>query len=115
MLVKLQAALTAARGAGRPVAPVSACVGDTKNGVASPAGVQAAPAGSALIYDMGTYSSSTLAFERELVAALEVRALRLGTLKTHRQRHRHRYRHRHRHRHRHKHRHRHSEHRTHGT
>ena len=33
MLVKLQAALTAARCAGRPVAPVSACVGDTKNGV----------------------------------------------------------------------------------
>eukprot|EP01052_Picozoa_sp_SAG31_P048433 SAG31_NODE_10132_length_1179_cov_1.378704_1_plen_304_part_00 len=71
MLVKLQVALTEARGPHRPLAPVSACVGSAKNGLASPEGVQAAPAGSALLYDMGTYTSSTLSFSKELLSALE--------------------------------------------
>eukprot|EP01049_Picozoa_sp_SAG25_P013696 SAG25_NODE_2195_length_1853_cov_1.716648_3_plen_212_part_00 len=39
MLVQLQAALTKARGHHKPIAVVSACVGNTKNGVVSPAGV----------------------------------------------------------------------------
>jgi hypothetical protein len=71
MLVQLQAALTKARGHHKPIAVVSACVGNTKNGVVSPAGVQAAPAdGSLQLYNMGTYTSSTYDFERELLAAL---------------------------------------------
>ena len=41
-------------------------------------GVQAAPAGSALLYDMGTYTSSTLSFESELIAAVE--SIKLGHL-----------------------------------
>ena len=71
MLVKLQAALTHARSEDKPVAVVSACVGNQKNGLASPAGVQAAPPGSVQLYDMGLYTSSLVSFEKELLTALE--------------------------------------------
>ena len=71
MIVQLQSALTAARGPSRPIAPVSACIGDAKNSLAAPAGVQAAPDGQALLYDMGTYDSGGVAFVEELAGALE--------------------------------------------
>lgn len=71
LLVKLQAALTHARPAGKRIAIVSACVGDTKNGLVSPAGVQAAPPGSLQLVDMGTYTSSSVSFDAELLTALE--------------------------------------------
>tara|TARA_B110000208_G_scaffold166669_1_gene205691 strand:+ start:233 stop:1831 length:1599 start_codon:yes stop_codon:yes gene_type:complete len=70
MLVKLQAALIAARpdrAAQNNVA--SACVGDTKNGVVAPKGVQAAPAGGAMLVDMGLYTSNDIDFSLELAQA----------------------------------------------
>ena len=72
LVVQLQPKLTAARGPNRPIAPVSACVGDAKNGLASPAGVQSAPTGQALLYDMGTYSSKALGFLEELHSGMEL-------------------------------------------
>jgi len=54
LLVRLQARVLRSRKPGRPVSVVSACVGNAKNGLASPAGVQSAPPGQALLYDMGT-------------------------------------------------------------
>ena len=63
LLVKLQPALG-------PTKVASACVGNTKNGVVSPEGVQKAPAGGARLVDMGLYISSDKEWKDELRAAL---------------------------------------------
>lgn len=62
LLVKLQKALGDTKVA-------SACVGDTKNGVVSPKGVQTARAGGARLVDMALYSSNDLHWREEMTQA----------------------------------------------
>ena len=71
LLVQLQASLIKARPGRDPSRNVaSACVGDAKNGVVSPLGVQRAAAGTAMLVDMGLYTSNYFEFQRELDEAL---------------------------------------------
>ena len=71
LLVLLQQSLIGARpdrDLSRNVA--SACVGDAMNGVVSPGGVQPAAPGTAMLVDMGLYTSDWSKFTRELDQAL---------------------------------------------
>ena len=79
LLVQLQASLTKARPGRDPSRNVaSACVGDTKNGVVSPKGVQRAAAHTAMLVDMGLYTSNFREFQFELDEALFGLRKRIG-------------------------------------
>ena len=79
LLVQLQTALTKARPERDPSRNIaSACVGNTKNGVVSPTGVHRAAAHTAMLVDMGLYTSDFREFQIELDEALFGLRKRIG-------------------------------------